>query len=280
VIQQFYIVHRRKPLEFTAPEAPVWATCLRSLAFVSEPSKMQIGRDDEVYQADQAYRFLLEVICGLRSPIVGETEVFGQFKAFSQEWLKRDPRQATLVQRILNDAKSIRTQYLSHLGTQSYGSWIRKNLRSSRVHIIGAGHLVQEILPYLLKQNREVVLHVRDPRKVQFFNGPVYTISDRQFDGGAVVVAAPIAAGEVELWLQHGPQAEQIFDMRDAAKMDPLGAVAKELRSLHEIFDEIEQTKVRLQPRLVKVHAEIHARTEKVASLGVVRPQGWDDICA
>jgi hypothetical protein len=38
----------------------------------------------EVFRGQQAYRFLLEVICGLNSPIVGKTAVMGQFKEFLQ----------------------------------------------------------------------------------------------------------------------------------------------------------------------------------------------------
>src|SRR4051794_17953925 len=98
MIQDLRIVHRRKPAKFAPDHGPlVWATCLRSLAFGGTPET-----GDEYYLQGEAYRFLLEVVCGLKSPIVGETEVFGQFKVFSQEWVKREPKRASLIQKLLS----------------------------------------------------------------------------------------------------------------------------------------------------------------------------------
>jgi glutamyl-tRNA reductase len=276
MIQDFYIVHRHKPKPFVDASCPVWSTCLRSLAFTTPAFASAIG--DELYSHRQAYKFLLEVICGLHSPIVGETEVFGQFKTFSHEWVKADPRRAGLVQRLLNDAKAIRSQYLSHLGTQSYGSWVRKNLTSKRVHIVGAGSLAREILPYLLKQERDVVLHVREIAKVDFFQGEIRSFKDSAFDHGAVIVAAPLKASELSAWLGTRT-AEQVFDLRDTSSDDPLKTKAQ-TRVLKDIFAQIEKTKSLLQPRLVEVRREVEERCEKVADHSVLRPQGWDDLCA
>ncbi len=280
MIQELNIIHRRKPHTFTSNgEIPVWATCLRSLAFA--PAELEARRaDDEVYSDNSAYRFLLEVVCGLHSPVVGETEVFGQFKVFSQEWLKADPRKAPLVRQILSDAKAIRNQYLRDLGAQSYGSWVRKNLKAPRVHILGAGILVREILPYLVKEGREVVLHARDVKKIDFHAGEICEwLSKPLEEGAAVLVAAPVGAREIEPWLTRTPC--QIFDLREDSNRDVICAPGPtELLTLHGIFNEIEQTKGRLQPRLEEVRREIRERSEKAAHRSVLRPLGWDDICA
>src|SRR4051812_23076807 len=165
MLQDLRIVHRRKPATFLADHGPlVWATCLRSLKFGGTPDA-----GDEFYTQQDAYRFLLEVICGLKSPIVGETEVFGQFKIFSQEWVKREPKRATLIQKLLSDAKAIRSRHLTGLGVQSYGSWVRGKLTHNRVHFLGAGQLAREIHPYLAKQQRDLAIHVREPLRVGDF---------------------------------------------------------------------------------------------------------------
>lgn len=280
MLSDLSIIHRRKPhLELRAehgPEFPLWSTCLRSLAFAA-PDVLPVQAHDEVYQQHEAYRFLLEIMCGLHSPILGETEVFGQFKIFANEWVKLQPKRASLVQALLNDAKFIRKEYLSNLGTQSYGSWVRKNLKPQRVHVIGAGILAREILPYLTKQGRDVVLHMRDPRKVDFFDGPVHALSKQAFDHGALLIAAPIVGDDVYAWL-NGRAPQQLFDLRETSDRDQVACEQRHL--LHEIFAEIANTKIRLQPRLEDVRREILDRAQKISERSLLRPQGWDDLCA
>jgi glutamyl-tRNA reductase len=275
MLQDLTIVHRRKPLVFgEGAGSAVWATCLRSLAFVQGPPAFVVKPADEIYSNQSAYQFLLEIVCGLHSPIVGETEVFGQFKAFASTWVAEDPRWAPWVQRLLNDAKALRSQYLNGLGTQSYGSWLRKNLTSQKIHLLGAGHLAQQIAPYLAKHG-EVIVHARSPEKVDFHRD-VRPLRARGFDFGALVVAAPMSAAEIEQWL-GGQVPTQIFDLRDNSSTD---AIHSQAVSLQHIFGQIESTRARLQPIVERIKKEIQVRSLSLAALEKVRPLGWDDICA
>ncbi|MBX3022669.1 MAG: hypothetical protein KF799_13435 [Bdellovibrionales bacterium] len=274
MLQNLAIVHRRKPRIFTGTHVPVWSTCLRSLAFADGKPDFELHSDDEIYTQERAYQFLLEIVCGLHSPIVGETEVFGQFKAFAQAWCELDPRRMSLVQRLLNEAKTIRAAHLSHMGTQSYGSWLRKNLDCKRVHVIGAGHLSREILPYLAK-HAEVVVHSRDPRKVDFHQ-EVQALDARAFDEGALVIAAPVTAADVRRWLA-GAKPKQIIDLRDTSTADPIRADAI---PLEHIFGDIRQAKARLLPVVERIKSEILSCSRSLAAEEKVRPQGWDDLCA
>ncbi|HMN67820.1 MAG TPA: hypothetical protein PKC28_04700 [Bdellovibrionales bacterium] len=274
MLQDFRIVHRRKPHLFSSTGSPVWSTCLRSLAF-ADHHDLSVSEHDETFQREQAYRFLLEILCGLHSPIVGETEVFGQFKNFAQEWVRLQPQRAALIQRALADAKQLRSRYLSNLGHQSYGSWLRKNLVSRELHILGAGHLAQEILPYLKKQADRVLVHARCPEKVKLEVEAVHGLRARKFDRGALIVAAPLSAAEIETWLD-GREPSEIYDLRDTSNTDPLkGAIG-----LQDIFAQIEQNKARLVPRIQAVHLEIGQRASALAGQALIRPQGWDDLCA
>ena len=286
MIQDLQIVHRLKPSAFASTlPLPVWATCLRSLAFTDSSSSLTVpssvaGSDDEIYSKENAYQFLLEVVCGLKSPIVGETEVFGQFKIFSREWVKREPKRAPLVQRILSDAKAIRSEYLLNLGTQSYGSWTRSKLTASRVHFLGGGQLVREIYPYLEKQQRELVVHLRDLQKGASFTAPTHSLTEAAFDHGALVIAAPMSAQEIENWLgQKTPS--QVIDLRDNSDSDRITYTSPtKVHLLTDIFKEIEKTKQKLLPRLENVQREILARSARAATQSQLRPQGWDDLCA
>jgi glutamyl-tRNA reductase len=278
MLQNFCIIHRRKPRVFDRVEAPVWSTCLRSLAFAKSPAAIVTEPQDAVYLGARAYAFLLEVICGLHSPIVGETEVFGQFKIFVDEWLKSQPECAALAQRVLADAKALRSKHLRKIGNQSYGSWLRKNVKAQEVHILGGGQLVREVLPYLNKQGKTVSVHVRDPRKVDFHTGNVQNISECGFDRGAVVIAAPMTAAEIENWLGD-KKPSQIFDLRDNSCSDPLKRDC-EHHGLRAIFNQIEESKTKLLPVIEKVRADIAVCADKISAQALVRPQGWDDLCA
>lgn len=279
-------MHRRKPLVFdvaglfpAGSKAAVWATCLRSLAFVKSLNDIELDARDEVYERDEAYRFLLEVVCGLHSPILGETEVFGQFKAFAPKWLGVQPEHSGLAQKVLADAKALRSKYLSHLGNQSYGSWLRKNVRTEQVHILGGGQLAREILPYLTKQGKSVSLHVRNPQKIDFHEAnAIHTIKSQNFAEGALIIAAPLTAQEINEWLGERLP-EQVFDLRDNSCADPINRCGDH-HGLNAIFNQIEQNKARLMPVIEEVRAQISSCADKIAAQSLIRPQGWDDLCA
>jgi glutamyl-tRNA reductase len=281
MLSNLNIIHRRKPEVFASEGSPVWTTCLRSLAFLPAEKLGDLLATDEIYHADRAYKFLLEIVCGLHSPILGETEVLGQFKAFAPNWVELRPEHGPLVQRLLSDAKGIRTKHLENLGIQSYGSWIRKNMRSPDIHILGAGQLVHEILPNLKKQARNIDIHVRNPWKVD--DPVVHALDLRAFTGGALIVAAPVSAAFVQEWL-GGKTPSQIFDLRDVATSDPIAGHVKNLNTeifkLADIFTEIESNKKRLEPVIQAVHSEIQACADKITSSAIIRPNGWDDLCA
>lgn len=279
MLKEFQVIHRRKPRSFGAKNPLFWETCLRSISFTTDPEHVTLHETDELYVSHNAYQFLLEIICGLHSPIVGETEVFGQFKNFAKEWQRLEPQRATLIQRLFADAKEIRSRFLCGIGTQSYGGWVKRNLRSNRVHILGGGNLAQEIAPYLLKNSESLTLHVRTPSKADGRGARVVALSDRAFNGGALVVAAPVAAADIQIWF--GPQTpSEIFDLRAESAADPIQLSGVRVHALADVFQEIEQTKARLLPIVEQVKSEIQSRGERLAVQSLLRPQGWDDICA
>jgi glutamyl-tRNA reductase len=279
MLKNLYVVHREKPLLFSDAQVPVWTTCLRSLAFYSEEPKSEGMPGDQLYAQADAYRFILEVICGLHSPVVGETEVFGQFKIFASAWVERDPSRAPLVQRLCADAKEIRSQYLTGQGIQSYGSWIKAHLDGDTVHILGAGQLAREIEPHIAKISKQVCVHARRPDAVAWTQATA--LSKRAFtDGGHLVVAAPLTAAQIAEWLGDR-RALTIFDLRETSTHDPLApALAVRHHRLAEIFSHIHSTKQKLAPILASVRAEILTRSQKLEALAQIRPLGWDDLCA
>jgi len=315
MLSSLVVRHRVKPHLFSPHEREnkiIWETCLRSLAFLNNSADQASHaisnagspnpnpgppNHDEIYQGEQAYQFLLEVIAGLKSPVLGETEVLGQFKIFAFQWLEHEPHWSWLVQHLLSDAKRIRTRYLQKLGTQSYGGWLRKNLKASRVHILGAGHLSQQIVPYLDKQFTQVIVHARRPEAVtaaaakgSLTTTPptfsTHALHSQKFDHGALIIAAPMTAQEIQQWL-NGRMPEAIYDFRGDSEEDkidpPLGFDTKtypSLTTLTEIFRELEHAKSQSLPMVKKAQEEIYELSQRWLRKAIMRPQGWDDVCA
>ena len=140
--------------------AVVLTTCLRQLAFGLGPGPGQThgqtpGCGGELTTGPAAYRLLLEVACGLRSAVPGETNVFGQFRRASDQaaallepavWQRLKP----LVEAVQADTRTLRAGYLQGVAGQSYGSLVRALLTpqpDARVLFIGTGELTRSMLP-------------------------------------------------------------------------------------------------------------------------------------
>ena len=76
----------------------------------------------------------------------------------------------SIVDSLLQEAKKIRKDYLQNLGCTSYGSLLRKHLRSGNqdIHILGAGSLSRDILPWLVKSGGMVHVYTRDIQNDRF----------------------------------------------------------------------------------------------------------------
>jgi glutamyl-tRNA reductase len=115
------------------------------------------------YEGAQAYRYLLEIICGLQSKVLAENEVVGQFKEAYQEYLKSEKRDKvlmTILEKLFQDTKKIRTEYLREITGQSYAAITRKilitklpqNTPRPRVIIYGSGMLAVGLIKQLAKR--------------------------------------------------------------------------------------------------------------------------------
>ncbi len=92
------------------------------------------------------------------------------------------------------------------------------------------------------------------------------------------MIAAPMSAREIKAWLM-GKVPKQIFDLRDNSCTDAIEGT-REHHGLKAIFDQIEANKHSLIPIVEKVRAEIVDCAKRVTAQALVRPQGWDDLCA
>lgn len=280
----FQIIHRKKPNLFgeAPPNWVVFSTCLRSLALsFSEAPFPGLLASDEVYHGDQAYRFLLEVTCGLQSPIVGETEVFGQFRNFAENWQAHP----SMIQSVFADTKLVRQTHLSHLGSQSYGSWVRKQIRPDmHLHLVGSGQLSAEILTWLRKHAGGITIYTRDVesakarlRKDLSDISMEFKLVEKLSDvkEGAVVIATSIRSDELPFIT-----ARVVIDLREESDTDLIRLDARKYIVLKDVFSEIERDRGQAQQKIEQAHSLLNTLVRKRFDTQTVRPFGWDDLCA
>ena len=153
-------------------------TCLREVRITSaepahQPTTAQTDAAGyERFVGADAYRFLLLLACGLDSEIAGETEILGQIKQAWRDYetARADDAQALRpwMQRLLQDTKEIRTEYVVSMGSATYGSLVRRLLGGTLTGptlLIGAGQLAETILPFL--DTGEVLVWNRSAERAQ-----------------------------------------------------------------------------------------------------------------
>jgi len=260
-----------------------WSTCLRQMAIGFEEA---VSRSlSETYLEADAYRFFLEVISGLHSPIIGETEVMGQFKDLlekvSQSNLHHKFEFLDFFRSVLKDAKYVRTQVLKDMGSRSYGSLIRKYTKDcNHVTFIGAGKLVTKILPWL-KETKDVTVKCRRPEQGQNLKSQfvinVEPIEGRTF-GDALVIAAPMSAKTLRDLLKGVHGLKQIIDLRETSSQDPMGLEIPTI-TLAQLFGEIELKEKDSETKVAKARALIKDLALQWTLKAEYRPFGWEDLC-
>src|SRR5262245_11942261 len=181
VFEQLLVAHQRKQVKpagafvaFAADEERFAVeTCLRRL-LITQTTDTAIANAEtagvEFYRGVDAYDLLLRIASGLESEVPGESEVFGQFKQSWQTWRATHVESAraldSLMRKLFEDVKEIRSRHLTGLGAATYGSLARALLGAQADQptlLIGAGEMAAAILPYL--SGRPLYIANRTPER-------------------------------------------------------------------------------------------------------------------
>lgn len=273
----FTLVHRAKDAAFVSASLPSsmrsWATCLREIAFLED----HLSQDAlaavktaglQVFENEEALFFLLQILCGLKSPVLGETEVLGQFKSHlaglpEDSALKRDP---TLIPFLLNTVKEARTRFLSATGSLTYGQIVRRWLKDSNdVVLWGHGSLGKEIYPWIREKTKGVV--VRAPRESE---EEIPFKLAAPSGASAHVIAAPLEDDQVAALTCDA----LVIDLRDR----PL-ATNGNVRNLSDLFREIRDLRREREDVVPRCEAYLRRRVEEYLQRQQIRPFGWEDLC-
>ena len=137
----------------------------------------------EYYYGYDAYHFLLTVILGLHSDILGENEVFHQFrKSFYgindeneinylentnilKDYIKK------LCMDLTFDSRIIRTNFMQSLGEISYGGVakqiLRKEKSSKNILVLGTGQLALSLIPWIIQDNYNLHIIARSKLSIE-----------------------------------------------------------------------------------------------------------------
>lgn len=279
-----------------------WQTCLRRIQFLNRiensalieaAERNPLTSGIEIYRGREAYEFLLEVICGLNSPLICETAVMGQFREFctharfpntSWGWFLRQ-----ITSNVLVDAKRIRRDHLQGIGSQSYGSLVRQHVKGMpTVAVLGAGQLAREILPWLIGKTKARLfyrnwLHAKDllPEYPEVHLDQ-YSADDAGWEQKEIglVIAAPMKASEVENWVRmQSTTFSKCLDLRGEAATDPISLPIPVIK-LSELFDALRIERQRLEGRVEAARAAIKQLVSRQSHQVQFRPFGWEDLCA
>lgn len=148
-------------------------TCQRTLvlAYDHHPFKTDVTPEHVLQKGPEAYLYLLETICGLKSKLIGENEIVGQFKEaykiYSQTTLK-DTKLLLILEKLFKDAKDIRTQYLIGISQKTYASLTRRHLiqkaKADHVVVIGSGALAEDLINQFKKKAKVSICARNDLR--------------------------------------------------------------------------------------------------------------------
>ncbi len=148
-------------LVYPAMEVFVLKTCQRSVYLSFHPTPFgdaSLPRHEKM-EGLEAYQFLLETICGLKSKLLGENEIVGQFKtSYQQFWQipRRDTQLLLVLEKLFKDAKDIRTEHLIGLGQKTYASLTRKAFltqqKAKHILILGSGQLTEDLINQFKKK--------------------------------------------------------------------------------------------------------------------------------
>lgn len=148
-----------------------------------------------------AYCFLLELAAGLKSALLGESEIFAQVKC---AWSAAEEHQGQTIaelrpwmQAVIADAKEVREQFLRGTGGQSYGSLLRQitgDAVDGPVLLLGAGKLAASIIPYL-PPGAPIMLWNRTPARSRALLESV-----REGARARIEMLAPDLAAELQGW--------------------------------------------------------------------------------
>lgn len=166
------------------------STCQREIALSIDSQEQlykQANPNTKVLVGQHAYRHLLEVVCGLKSRLLGETEIVAQFRNAYNDFEQSPKRCSHLMEvldRLLMDSKYVRTNFLNNLGQYSYAGLTKSLLKernAKEIILFGSGNLAQDLVKVLAKKHKVIVV-ARNRERLKELERYGQNLETRYFD--------------------------------------------------------------------------------------------------
>ena len=263
--------------------AVLWRTCLREVAFLTENAGCDEQDEIEasvVSDAD-AYALLLEIVCGLRSPVVGETEVQAQFKTFLASLDRRhDAALLRLGQRVLADAKLIRRRHFQGFGAHSYGPLVARHVPAGRrIVLVGTGALAAEVATSLAVHTIDRWgRRAADDLHVYHLLAAAHQRPVESADPATLVIAAPASQADLLAVAACYLQVREIIDLRASDERSAF-AHYPHVVTLDDLFADAQSVNSTPASRLSAARLDISSLGHAYGRREELHPFGWDDLC-
>ncbi len=265
----------------------IWETCLRKIIFTDQHEI----KNTCFLKNESALIFLIELLCGLHSKIIGETEIFGQFKKFIESTEAKKVNflnNPQLIQFLLSDVKYIRETHIQKIGVNSYGSLIRKICQkekyiSKNISVIGYGQIAQKIIPWM-SQDSNIQIHVRNLDKYKDVKIK-YSLTEISIAllQPTVIIAAALPLDELKKLFLQNPQVKKVIDCRGLSSANEsvrhLNLMNVDIIELSDLFDSLQKQQNSIKNKIPEIKKEIQDRVDAFMLKLQHRPLGWEDLC-
>ncbi len=262
-----------------------WTTCMRHLVFThcdhhvtQDVLSLQCVSGFKYVSSEGVFRYLLEIVCGLQSAVIGETEIQGQFRKFLEKEVNDINRPLAMYRPMFNEliakAKVIREKHLRELGSQSYPSIVRKICQNDKeLSFLGAGQMVEEILPWI--KNKSVRVYNRSLKRFAFENVDTHLL-DVDLAGEVLLIAAPMKNEEILRLADR--KFRTVIDFRGEEKFKVLPNGWNNYFHLEQLAAQLEKDRGKVQEKVSSAMVDITAFASEFSNKMIIRPQGWDDL--
>jgi glutamyl-tRNA reductase len=273
VPMELFVWQYKKQQDHAIPEhghAFLFETCMRKI-YVDGSLPRSISVQPTAL-GEEAYGLLLRVICGLDSPLLGETEVMGQFR----EQIKNAPsRLLPILDQLLTDAKDVRRRHLIGIGAVSYGSIVRSLWkRSPSVLLWGAGNLGRELRPWMDSISERVEWCSRSARKEWNTQSWDLFSAAGKYD---LVIAGSGNDEELGLSLAKHKRIHwaRVIDFRDNKTFS---GECETYTSFADIQKVAQDNSKRIQEIGDRAQEHVQLKARQWSNRLQVRPHGWEDL--
>lgn len=243
-----------------------------------------------VLDGKDAYQFLLETFCGLKSALLGENEIVSQFKSSYQVFTSTAQRSTQLqrvIEKLFLDGKNIRTKYLKGICQKTYASITRKAIKSRfnnpgqnypSVLVLGSGQLAEDIINQF-RHKTTVTISARNDLRVHSLKKKYSLKSIDWLDYEKYVQSAFIintigttqtlfSKNFLSIWLQNHQSLGHLFvDLGAPSPLEKLEANNSSFLFLEGIFKKSEEVKMSNKNQLEQASTAISFASERRVEL-------------